>query len=51
MKRFSFYVRTDSNQEAVGTTMAASRLAAAKYFAKQKQLDLKSFLRIFSISK
>jgi len=51
MKRFSFYSRVDNNQEAIGTTLASSRLNAAKKFAQTKQLPLKDFLRIFGISK
>ena len=51
MKRFSFYSRVDKDQGAVGTTLTSGRLAAAKHFAKQKQLPLKDFLRIFSISR
>lgn len=51
MKRFSFYGRVDKSQEAIGTTLSSGRLAAAKHFAKQKQLPLKDFLRIFSITR
>ena len=51
MKRFSFYSRVDSNQEAIGTTLANNRLSAAKKFAQIKQLPLKDFLRIFGIHK
>ena len=51
MKRFSFYSKNDKAQEAVGTTLASGRLAAAKFFAAQKKLPLKQFLRIFSISR
>jgi hypothetical protein len=51
MKRFSFFSKKDKSQEAISTTKASGRLAAAKYFAAQKKLSLKQFLRIFSISK
>jgi len=51
MKRFSFFVKKDKSKEAISSTEASGRLAAAKYFAKQKKLSLKQFLRIFSISK
>ena len=51
MKRFSFYSRVDKSQEAISTTVASSRLSAAKKFAQTKQLPLKDFLRIFGISK
>jgi len=51
MKRFSFFSKKDKSQEAISTAKASGRLAAAKYFAAQKKLSLKQFLRIFSISK
>ena len=51
MKRFSFFSKKDKSKEAISTTKASGRLAAAKYFAAQKKLSLKQFLRIFSISK
>lgn len=51
MKRFSFYVRKDSKQEPISTTEASDRLSAARFFAGQKKLTLKEFLRIFSISR
>lgn len=51
MKRFSFYSRRDSSQEAISSTIATSRLAAAKFFARTKQLPLKSFLELFAVSK
>lgn len=51
MKRFSFYSRKDSSQEAISTTLAVSRLSAAKFFAKTKQLPLKSFLELFAVTR
>jgi len=51
MKKFSFYSRTDSSQEAVGSTFAFNRLAAARYFAERKHLPLKSFLSLFKVTK
>jgi hypothetical protein len=50
-KKYFYYSRVDSNQEPVSTTIALSRLAAAKQFASRKQLPLKTFLSLFSISK
>lgn len=46
---FGFYLKKDKNQETIGRTVSSSRLNAAKYFATQKQLPLKEFLKIFSI--
>jgi len=51
MKRFSFYSHTDSSQEAISSTLAFSRLAAARYFAEKKHLPLKSFLSLFKVTK
>jgi hypothetical protein len=51
MKRFSFYSRVDKDQEAIATTIASSRLNAAKKFAQTKKLSLKDFLRIFSVTR
>lgn len=51
MKRFSFYSRRDSDQEAINTVVAFSRLSAAKKFAHDKQLPLKEFLKLFAISR
>lgn len=51
MSKYYFYSRVDKTQEAIDSVRAFSRLQAAKYFAKRKQLDLKSFLSIFAVSK
>lgn len=51
MKRFSFYSRRDSSQEAINTITAFSRLSAAKKFAETKQLPLKEFLKIFAVTR
>ena len=51
MARYSFYSRNDSTQEPINTIISTSRLSAAKRFAKTKQLDLKTFLSLFSVSK
>jgi hypothetical protein len=50
-RKYFYYSRTDSNQEPITTTIALSRLAAAKHFAQRKQLPLKTFLQLFAISK
>lgn len=51
MTKYYFYSRTDASQESIDSVRAFSRLQAAKYFASRKQLDLKSFLSIFAVSK
>ena len=51
MTKYSFYSRNDSNQEAIDSVRAFSRMQAAKYFAGRKQLDLKTFLSIYAVSK
>jgi hypothetical protein len=51
MKSYGFYSRSDINQEIVAKTKAMSRLKAAEYFAKKKAMSLKSFLKIYAITK
>lgn len=50
-KTYYFYARNDWHQEPIAKTIATDRLAAAKYFAARKQLTLKQFLQIYSISR
>ena len=51
MKSYAFYSRSDANQEVIAKTVATSRLRAAEYFAKKKAMTLKSFLKIYTITK
>lgn len=51
MKKYSYYSRWCNDCEQLGTVVELSRLKAARYFAKRKQLSLKDFLRLFKISK
>jgi len=51
MKKFSFYSLTDSSQEVIGSTIALTRLSAAKSFAEKKHLSLKNFLTIFRVTR
>lgn len=51
MKQYYFYSKNDSAQEPIMNTRAWSRLEAAKSFALVKQMDLKTFLSVFSVSK
>jgi len=49
---YYFYFRNDQKKEKINTTNEfTSRLAAAKYFATIKKMQLKEFLRLFSVSK
>ena len=50
-KKYFFYAKNDSEQEPISSVLAFSRLQAAKQFANRKQLNLKSFLSVFSVSK
>ena len=50
-KKYYFYVKNDWQQEPISRIIASSRLAAAKYFAERKNLTLKDFLNIYSISR
>lgn len=51
IKNYYFYAKNDWQQEPIQKTRATSRLAAANYFAATKQLTLKQFLEIYSISR
>jgi hypothetical protein len=51
MTKYYFYSRNDKSQEPIMSTRAWSRLDAAKSFATVKQMDLKTFLGIYSVSK
>lgn len=46
-----YYVKNDPNQEKLGKALTSSRLEAAKEFASQKRLPLKTFLSIWAVSK
>jgi len=50
-RKYFYYSRIDSSQEPISTTIALSRLSAAKQFAERKRLPLKTFLSLFSVSK
>lgn len=51
MAKYYFYSKKDSTQEPIMSTRAWSRMEAAKSFAAIKQMDLKTFLSIYSVSK
>jgi hypothetical protein len=46
---FGYYSRIDKDEEVVSRTINFSRLQAAKYFAALKQLDLKTFLKLYAV--
>ena len=47
-----YYVHQDESKEILGKShFTRSRLEAAKEFAKQKQLPLKEFLKIWAVGK
>jgi hypothetical protein len=48
---YIYYSKVDSSNELLGKISSPSRLAAAKYFAKRKNLPLKEFLKLYSVSK
>lgn len=43
--------RIDMTNEKIDTILAPSRLLAAKYFSRRKDLSLKNYLKIYKISK
>lgn len=51
MPKYYFYYKGDLNQEPIDKIKSNSRLKAAKYFAKVKNLTLKDFLEIFGVNK
>ena len=50
-KKYYFYAKNDWHQEPISTTFISGRLNAAKYFAERKNLPLKSFLELYSVSR
>jgi len=46
-----YYIKNDPSKEKLGKILTTSRLEAAKEFAGQKQLPLKSFLSIWGVAK
>jgi len=50
-KRYYFYAKNDWQQEPISYTLSPNRLLAAKFFASRKNLTLKSFLNIYSVSR
>jgi hypothetical protein len=51
MKSYYFYSRVDSKKEPISKIISMSRYKAAVHFAKVKQMNLKSFLQCYGISR
>jgi hypothetical protein len=51
MAKYNFYYRNDEDKEPVSWVNTPNRLKAAILFAKRKQMNLKQFLSIFTVSK
>lgn len=51
MRTFKFSNRNDVHNEPIDVVQSDSRLVAAKYFARKKNLSLKDFLKIFKVNK
>lgn len=52
--QYGFYSKNDTDKEVIGIigkTIALSRYNAAVYFAQVKQLPLKDFLKLFSVTR
>jgi|TARA_R110000803_G_scaffold34538_1_gene75336 hypothetical protein len=50
MSKYFFYSNQDKTKEPIAYTISATPQLAAKNFAETKQLDLKVFLSLFSVS-
>jgi hypothetical protein len=46
---FGYYSKFDETEEIISKTIGFSRLQAAKHFAYRKQLDLKVFIKLYSV--
>jgi hypothetical protein len=46
---FGYYSKNDRTKEIITRKVGLSRLEAAKYFAARKQLDLKTFLKLYAV--
>ena len=51
MIQYKFWSKADHTKEPVSSVYAISRLQAAKKFAQIKQLALKLFLSLYSVSR
>lgn len=51
MKKYYFYSKMDSSKEPIYTISAISRIVAARRFAMGKQMSLKQFLKLYSVSR
>lgn len=51
MKKYYFYSKMDSSKEPIFTITATNRMMAARRFAMGKQMSLKEFLKMYSVSR
>lgn len=51
IKNYYFYSKIDSAREPIGRTRVNGRLKAAQVFSAMKQMSLKQFLEIYSVSR
>lgn len=51
MTKYYFYSKIDKDKEPINSCRAFSRKEAALHFAEIKQMSLKQFLSVFSVSK
>jgi|TARA_R110001599_G_scaffold331061_1_gene545696 hypothetical protein len=51
MKQYNFFTKLDKKKESITTIGAPTRYQAALFFAKQKKLKLKEFLKIYGVSR
>lgn len=51
MKKYYFYYKSDSSKEPIYTIKAINRFVAAQKFAMGKQMTLRSFLELYSVSR
>ena len=49
-RHYYFYSHLDPNKEPIGTCIAGTLGIATYYFASMKSMDIKDFLKLYSIS-
>ena len=51
MQKYYFYSKNDASKEPIFTITAKNRMMAARRFAMGKQMSLKQFLNLYSVSR
>jgi hypothetical protein len=49
MKKYIFYIKSDSKKEIIGTAEAKNNDSAIKYFSLVKKLDVDEFKKLFRV--